>query len=111
MSVLADQFLGQIQAAGLVQPETEYRFHPARRWRFDLAFPRHKLAVEIDGGTWVRGRHVTGTGFAADCDKGNEALLLGWRVLHFTNTHVKDGSALTTLTRALAGCAVEQVAP
>jgi very-short-patch-repair endonuclease len=57
----------------------EYRFHPVRRWRFDFAFPSVRLAVEVDG----RGRHQTAKGVSADCEKMNEALRMGWRVLRF----------------------------
>lgn len=60
----------------------EHRFHPERMWRFDFAFPSVKLAVEIDG----RGRHQSIAGVRADCEKGNEAIRLGWRVLHFPAT-------------------------
>src|SRR5687768_16750315 len=31
---------------------------PARRWRFDFAWPELKVAVECDGGTFTGGRHV-----------------------------------------------------
>lgn len=57
----------------------EHLFHPTRRWRFDFAWPSQKLAVEIDG----RGRHQTIVGVRADCEKMNEAIRLGWRVLRF----------------------------
>lgn len=60
-------------------PVREYRFHPERRWRFDAAWPSIKLAVEIDG----RGRHQTVVGARNDCEKANEAIRLGWRVLRF----------------------------
>lgn len=65
-----------------VQPVRELRFHPTRRWRFDFAWPDQKLAVEIDG----RGRHQTVTGVRGDCEKHNEAVRLGWRVLRFPAT-------------------------
>ncbi len=57
----------------------EHVFHTERKWRFDFAFPSVKLAIEVDG----RGRHQRPAGVIADCEKGNEAVLLGWRVLHF----------------------------
>ena len=41
----------------LVWPEREFRFCE-RRWRFDFAWPSHKVAVEIDGGIFIHGRHV-----------------------------------------------------
>ena len=77
------------------------RFHPTRRWRFDLAWPRHLLALEIDGGVWTQGRHVRGDGFIRDLEKMNEAQLAGWRVLRVTPDQVKDGSALGLIRRAL----------
>lgn len=72
----------------------EYRFHPERRWRFDLASPKFLLAIEIDGGTWTYGRHSRGTGIANDCEKYNEALLLNWRILRVTPQMITDGRAI-----------------
>ena len=70
---------------GLPEPVAEYRFHPERRWRFDYAWPElGAVAVELEGGTWVQGRHTRGGGFEKDCIKYNAAVLLGWRVLRFT---------------------------
>lgn len=63
----------------------EHRFHPTRRWRFDFAWPSQKLGVEIDG----RGRHQTVAGVRADCEKMNEAIRLGWRVLRFPACDLK----------------------
>lgn len=70
--------------ADLPRPESELRFAPPRRWRFDFAFPDHRLAVEIEGAVWTQGRHTRGKGYAADCIKYNSAILAGWRVLRFT---------------------------
>src|SRR3990167_10172651 len=61
-------------------PETEFRFNPARKWRFDFAWPEQKLGVEINGAVWVVGVHSTGAGITRDYEKGNSAALLGWRV-------------------------------
>lgn len=80
----------------------ELAFHPKRKWRFDLAWPDHKVAVEIDGGSWVGGRHTSGSGFEADCEKLSEAAALGWRVLRVTPKMVKDGRAVDVILRALA---------
>lgn len=62
----------------------EYRFHPKRRWRFDLAIPEHKIAIEIEGGAWSNGRHTRGKGFIKDMEKYNAATVLGWKVLRYT---------------------------
>lgn len=81
--------------------EAEYRFHPTRKWRFDFAWPEMMIAVEIEGGTWAGGRHSRGKGFEKDCEKYNEAAILGWTVLRFTTRQVTSGVAVETFTRAL----------
>lgn len=91
----------QLREAGMEPGESEVCFHPTRRWRFDRAWQSHLLAAELEGGTWSKGRHVRGDGFEKDCEKYNEAALLGWRVLRFTAAMVKDGRALETVKRAL----------
>ena len=93
-SKLEMRFARIIDAADLPLPVTEYRFHPTRRWRFDFAWPEHKLAVEIEGGAWTGGRHTRGSGFVSDCDKYNAATILGWRVLRFTTSHLRDEQAI-----------------
>ncbi len=66
----------------------EFRFHPTRKWRFDFAWPEHKVAMEIEGAVWVRGRHTRGSGFVKDMEKYNAAASLGWRVFRFTPQQV-----------------------
>lgn len=80
----------QMLANGAGQPEQEYRFHARRRWRFDFAWPRAQVAVECEGGTWSRGRHVRGDGYRKDCEKYNTAALMGWRVFCVTAGMLRD---------------------
>lgn len=94
MSYLEMVLQQEIIDAKLPRPTTEFRFHPKRRWRFDLAWPELMCAVEIEGGVWIQGRHNRGSGFIADCEKYNEAILLGWRVLRVPGGWVEDGSAM-----------------
>jgi very-short-patch-repair endonuclease len=83
--------------------EREYRFHPERRWRFDFAIPEHKVAIEVEGGAFVNGRHTRGAAFVKDCDKYNAAMLLGWRVFRFVpKQHVQTGLAIECIVRALS---------
>jgi very-short-patch-repair endonuclease len=101
-SDLEEAFAWQLRAGKLPAPVREARFHPKRRWRFDFSWPEQKLAIEIEGGVWNGGRHTTGAGFSADCEKRAEAVLLGWRVLNFPGAWVKDGRALRYAELALA---------
>jgi very-short-patch-repair endonuclease len=69
-------------------------FHPTRRWRLDFANPELKIAIEIEGGIFSGGRHVSPAGFIEDCRKYNEAALLGWMVLRVPASWVDSGEAL-----------------
>lgn len=69
-------------------PWFEYNFLPPRRWKFDMAWPSLEVAVEVDGGQW----HVTGRDIGPECERGNEAAIAGWLVLHFTSAQI-DGNA------------------
>ena len=69
---------------------TEYTFHPTRRWRFDFAHPVLKIAVEVEGGVWIKGRHTRGKGFLGDLEKYNAAVLLGWKVLRYETKQIGE---------------------
>lgn len=79
---------------GAERVETEYRFHPVRRWRFDYAVPEIRLAVEYNGhGGFVMAggmsRHGSMIGMTGDAEKLNAAIGHGWRVLQFTALHFR----------------------
>ena len=59
---------------------TEYRFTPPRRFRFDFAFLPSKIAIEINGGNWIHGRHTRASNLSNEYEKLNLAALNGWRV-------------------------------
>lgn len=95
------QLIRNLKSAGINAPVVELRFHPVRRWRFDLAWPADKLAVEIDGGIWTAGRHTRGAGMEGDNEKINSAILLGWRVLRFSSGQAKSAEAIEIIKTAL----------
>lgn len=68
---------------GLPCPVVEHPFakEQGRKWRFDYAWPEHRIALEVEGGVWIAGRHTRGSGFVKDMEKYNQAAVLGWRVL------------------------------
>jgi len=62
----------------------EKRFHPKRRWRFDfVVLGIDKVAIEVEGGIFSKGRHTRGSGYIGDMEKYNEAALMGWKVLRY----------------------------
>lgn len=70
-------------------------------WRFDFAWPDYRVALEIEGGIWIAGRHSRGAGYLADCRKYNAAQLLGWQVFRATGEMVKSGEALQAIKTAI----------
>ncbi len=75
-----------------VEVVPEFRFHPVRMWRFDLAVPAARVAIEYQGhGSTGKSGHIGGhasiQGMSNDCEKLNAAQALGWRVLKFTALH------------------------
>ncbi len=98
----ADGLMTQIVQIGLEPPVREYRFHDVRHWRFDLAWPIWKLAVEADGGGFVAGRHGRGVGMESDREKFAEAACLGWVVVGVTPKQIRSGQAISWIERLLA---------
>lgn len=62
----------------------EHTLVPGRRWRADLAWPAHRVAVELMGGVHTRGHHVRGVEYEHDCEKVLAAAAAGWCVLPLT---------------------------
>lgn len=89
-SIYELQVKALLKQAGIKGWVEEFKFHPTRRFRFDFAFPKQKIAVEVDGSIWVKGRHNFGKGMVADYVKLNQATLLGWRILRYTPDNLTE---------------------
>jgi hypothetical protein len=89
-SVLERDFILACMALDLPAPEREYRFDQKRKWRADFAWPFQRVLVEIEGGEWAHGRHVTPRGYNKDCEKYNFATINRWRLLRFTGTMIRQ---------------------
>jgi hypothetical protein len=80
------RFFLLLKLNGIQIPETEYKFHPSRKWRFDYCWKDKMIALEVEGGIWTNGRHTKGSGFIKDMEKYNNAALLGYRLIKCTPT-------------------------
>ena len=87
-----------LEAIGIPEPTKEFKFHPTRRWRIDFAWPHHMLAVEVEGGVFVQGRHSRGAGMVKDMEKYNALTLRGWALLRFTPDQLITGPAIQTIS-------------
>ena len=99
MSRLEETLLEQIAEAGLPEPTREYVFaKPVRMWQVDFSWPSLALAVEVEGGQWQQGRHQRGVGFDDDAQKYNALCVMGWTLLRFPTSWIKDRRAIRWLT-------------
>jgi len=115
----AFDFQFRVLANGLPLPEMQFKFHPERKWLIDRAWPVHKVAVELEGGSnphivkchncgqvlrakkgdgspgkalRIPGFHQTNQ-FQANIEKYNALSAAGWILLRFTNANVYDRPA------------------
>ena len=115
MSALEDQFLGlwqahypslvlerefsDIDAWELDYQERYSRSKRSKRYRLDFAHPHSCTGIEIQGGVYNRGRHVTGSGYERDCKKYNLAYTSGWTIFLLTATMAKDATWLEMIAQ------------
>jgi len=117
----AQELAAQVADVFMVTPVLEYRFAAEiaggtgkgvqdrvkaiglKDWRLDFAIPEYKIAVEFEGGTFVKGggRHNRGMGAINDMAKYNAATVHGWRVLRYTHTHHKLSQIMGDLARII----------
>jgi hypothetical protein len=100
LSPLEELFLRQVRGCDVPEPESQWRFLHNRRFRFDFAWPKNKLALEIQGGYYSNGRHNRDP--IADAKKANIAGLHGWTIIFAKPDDVRNGSALCWVREALA---------
>lgn len=100
--------------------ERQVRFRgglAARKWRFDFYSHEHRLALEVEGGTFISGRHSRGAGMREDMEKYNAATLAGIRVLRFDSAMIMPAPKHKKLpktkkaarARALEGIAIATI--
>lgn len=96
-SNLERRFDQQLRANGITDFERGWFFIVGRDFELDFAFPKRKLAVEVQGmahrikGKWKR-----------DIEKRALAMLEGWRVLEVDGATIRDGRAIEWTKRMLA---------
>ena len=118
-SDLEEKFLyyWRILAPDLPEPEREYRFHAVRRFRWDFAWPAQKVAVEIQGGTWMRtktgrsGGHAHPSRIEKDVEKYNLGQQEGWSVYLVTGKMLDRAPTSTIEQVAAAVGGAEETLP
>lgn len=92
-----DMLAAQIAEAGMPAPQREYRWHPTRRFRADLAWVDRKFIVEVDGAV-----HRMKDKFARDIERHNLLIRAGYLYIRVTPAMVRSGEALQWVKEFLA---------
>lgn len=94
----------------LPPPVRQHKPIPGRRFACDFAWVEERLAVEIMGGSYIKGGHNTAVGQAKDYEKHNNMTRLGWSVLYYSTPMCKH---MTTVVEEVAEvlCHAEEVTP
>ncbi len=68
-----------------IELEFDVRFLEERRFRADFLHRESKTIIEVQGGTWIKGGHSTGTGMKRDATKSLLAANEGWQIIPLTS--------------------------
>ncbi len=96
-SVAEALFLVKLSETNLPTPESEVRPWSDRQFRVDFLWPTYSLAVEIEGGSYVQGRHHRPKGFESDCEKYNRLAADNICLFRFTPAMIRSGLAISTV--------------
>lgn len=117
-SKLEAKVASDLRALGLMDGcQQQYRFHPTRKWLIDFAWPMFTtynfdgdadiqyIALEVNGGTYMRGRnrgaHSRGARQRQDYEKWSELSLMGWTVILVDTVDVRKGVHKERVLRAM----------
>lgn len=103
--------LAYFAECGLPTPSTEFKFHPTRKWRFDFAWNefysgsgytvRPMLALEVQGGIFIAGRHSRGAALVKEWEKLNAAAEMGYRIIYFQPSELCTQATIDLIKRCL----------
>lgn len=101
---LAGTLASQLNLVGQRNYVRELQFHPTRKWRIDIAFPDHNLAVECEGmgAKGQPGRHQLTQHVHANTEKHSAIAVHGWYLIRVTGRQIKSGHALRWIEAFLA---------
>ena len=96
---LEDVFEDSLKEAGIKGYERNVRFVPSRRFKADFWFEKLLLAVEVDGGIFMKNRtgHTSGKGYHSDRVRDQLALSHGITTVRFTTPQVRSGEGVEYL--------------
>ncbi|MBE8712535.1 hypothetical protein [Sphingobacterium hungaricum] len=98
-----DAFIRLIKLELDLEVWPEFYFCTERQFRIDYAIPELKIAIEQEGGIWMKGNsgHSSGSGIARDMEKNNLLVEKGWRLIRRQPNEMLSISTLCVIRKAL----------
>ncbi|WP_313515145.1 hypothetical protein [Sphingobacterium sp.] len=98
-----DSFIRFIEMELGLEVWPEFHFSVERNYRLDYAIPEYKVAIEVDGGIWMKGNsgHSSGKGIKRDMDKGNLVQLHGWKIIRIEPHELVSDKVLESIKTLL----------
>lgn len=83
----------------------EFYFCTERQFRIDYAIPQYKIAIEQEGGIYMKGNsgHSSGTGIARDMEKNNLLVSKGWKLLRRQPNEMLTVETISLISKLIAG--------
>lgn len=98
-----DPFIQLVKQELGIEVWPEFYFSNERLFRIDYAIPEFKIAIEQEGGIWMKGNsgHSSGTGIARDMEKNNLLVEKGWSLIRRQPTEMLTMVTLDIIKKAL----------
>lgn len=100
---MSDLFILYVRQELGIDLVAEHRFCKERKFRFDYACPELKIAVEKEGGIWLKGggAHSRPQNILRDMEKYNLATAMGWKIIRRTPDQLVKPETIELLTKTL----------
>lgn len=94
-------FVKECAQRELPEPVFEHRFDAVRRWRIDIAWPAYRVALEVQGGLFVQGRHTRGAALLKEHEKLNALAAADWVVFYRIPQNLFNPDTFVMLAQAI----------
>lgn len=103
--IYSDPFIQFIKQELSIELWPEFYFCTERQFRIDYAIPQYKIAIEQEGGIYMKGNsgHSSGTGIARDMEKNNLLVSKGWKLLRRQPNEMLTVETVSLISKLIAG--------
>lgn len=100
----SDPFIQFVKQELGIELWPEFYFCTERQFRIDYAIPQYKIAIEQEGGIFMKGNsgHSSGSGIARDMEKNNLLVSKGWKLIRRQPNEMLTVETVGLITKLIA---------